>query len=82
MKNELEFKEINPEFIGLLRRLEELNQKCTENMNRLNVMMLELKGIVAMVKPKVKKTGWYGDELKAEPQNLNTTMTLEYKMPE
>lgn len=47
----------------MIRQLDSLNEKCTQNMNRLNAMMLELKGIVAMVRPKVKKTGWYGDEI-------------------
>lgn len=47
-------------------KLNELNNKCTDNMNRLNAMMLEMKGLVAKIRPEVKKTGWYGDELKAD----------------
>jgi len=66
MSNEIQFKEVNPEFTGVLRRLEEINQKCEDNMKRLNAMMLELKGIVAMVRPKVRNTGWYGEELQAD----------------
>ncbi len=80
MSNELQFREVNPEFTGYLRRLEEINQKCEDNMKRLNQMMLELKGLVAMVRPQAKKTGWYGDEINA--QNVNPTMTLEYKINE
>lgn len=66
MSNEIQFKEVNPEFTGVLKRLEEINQKCEDNMKRLNAMMLELKGIVAMVRPQVKKTGWYGEEVPAQ----------------
>ncbi len=44
-----------------------LEEKTDDNMQRLNAMMLELKGIVAMVRPKVKNTGWYGDEINAKP---------------
>lgn len=47
-------------------KVDELNLKVEDNMKRLNQMMLELKGIVAMVRPQVKKSGWYGDELKAD----------------
>lgn len=50
----------------MIRQIASLNQKCEDNMKRLNAMMLELKGIVAMVRPQVKKTGWYGDELTVE----------------
>lgn len=50
----------------MIRQLDSLNEKCTQNMNRLNSMMLELKGIVAMVRPKVKNTGWYGDEIEGK----------------
>lgn len=73
MKDELQFQEVNPQFMGVLKRLEELNQKCTDNMNRLNQMMLELKGIVAMVRPQVKKTGWYGDELSTHSKSIDDT---------
>lgn len=36
-------------------------------MKSLNAMMLEMKGIVARIRPEVKKTGWYGDEIEATP---------------
>lgn len=50
----------------MYEKLVELNEKCEDNMRRLNAMMLELKGLVAMVRPQVKKTGWYGEELQTE----------------
>lgn len=49
-----------------------LEEKTDDNMKRLNQMMLELKGLVAMVRPQVKKTGWYGDELKSSPLSIDT----------
>ena len=38
--------------------------------------MLELKGIVAMVRPQVKKSGWYGEEIKAHDQNICTPIEI------
>lgn len=43
-----------------------LEEKTDDNMKRLNAMMLELKALVAMVKPQVKKTGWYGEEFPSQ----------------
>ena len=42
-----------------------LNESCEDNMKRLNAMMLELKGIVAMVRPMAKKNDWYGQEIES-----------------
>ena len=49
----------------LLSSAYRISNKCEDNMKRLNQMMLELKGIVAMVRPRAKKNDWYGDELEA-----------------
>lgn len=60
----------------MIRQIERLNQNCTDNMKRLNAMMLELKGIVAMVRPQVKKTGWYGDEISIQVENQVEKMNI------
>jgi hypothetical protein len=62
MSNEMELYKLQ----DMIRQIERLNTACTDNMKRLNAMMLELKGIVAMVRPQVKKSGWYGEELQTE----------------
>jgi hypothetical protein len=51
---------------NIIHRVEKLNYSCEDNMKRLHSMMLELKGLIAMVRPQVKKTGWYGEEIEAE----------------
>lgn len=49
----------------MLRAIERLNANCEDNMKRLNSMMLELKGIIAMVRPSAKKNAWYGEEIES-----------------
>ncbi len=73
----LQFKEVNPEFTGVLARLEEINKKCEDNMKRLNQMMLELKGLVAYVRPEVKKSGWYGDEINVSGKSSDAIKEIE-----
>ena len=63
MSNDVELYKIQ----DMIRQIERLNNACADNMKRLNQMMLELKGLVAMVRPQVKKTGWYGDEVVSIP---------------
>ena len=58
-------------------KLDELNAKCEDNMRRLNSMMLELKGIVATVRPQVKKTGWYGDEIEIDNKPYKISNALQ-----
>lgn len=53
-------------FDQMYLKLNDLANKCTDNMNRLNAMMLEMKGLVAKIRPEVKKTGWYGDEIEVK----------------
>jgi len=65
MDNEIELYKCQ----DMIRQIASLNQKCEDNMRQLNSMMLELKGIVAMVRPQVKRTGWYGDEINIQHQN-------------
>ena len=50
----------------LICKVERLNQICEDNMQRLNSMMLELKGIIAMVRPMAKKNDWYKDEVEVK----------------
>ena len=54
----------------MIRQIAKLNEKCESNMKNLHAMMLELKGIVAMVRPQVKKTGWYGEEIKGNASEV------------
>lgn len=48
-------------------KLNELNYKCEDNMKRLNDMMLELKGLLGMVRASAKKNDWYKDEIQSVP---------------
>ena len=57
----------------MISKIERLNETCEENMQRLNSMMLELKGIIAMVRPMAKKNDWYGEEVEVTPK-------VEYKI--
>lgn len=61
----------------MLRSIERLNNNCADNMKRLNQMMLELKGLVAYVRPQVKKSGWYGDEINATGKVNETIKEIE-----
>ena len=47
-------------------KLNELNYKCEDNMKRLNDMMLELKGVIGMVRASAKKNDWYKDEIQGK----------------
>ena len=61
----------------LIAKIERLNDNCTDNMKRLNSMMLELKGIIAMVRPMAKKNEWYGEEISVKLNNIKEGMSLE-----
>ncbi|MCK5021103.1 MAG: hypothetical protein KAS32_29100 [Candidatus Peribacteraceae bacterium] len=63
------------EIKDILRSVERLNHACEDNMKRLNMMMLELKGLIAAVRPQVKKSGWYGEEL--EGREVRAAFTKE-----
>lgn len=62
MSNEVTICEIQ----AMIRAIERLNGNCQDNMKRLNDMMNELKGLIAMVRPLAKKNDWYGAELEAK----------------
>ncbi len=62
MTNEIELYKIQ----DMIRQIERLNNNCADNMKRLNQMMLELRGIIAMVRPMAKKNDWYGKEIAAQ----------------
>lgn len=57
----------------MIRQIERLNQNCTDNMKRLNSMMLELKGIIAMVRPMAKKNDWCNEEIEVK-KSVDTTL--------
>lgn len=52
---------------GTLRRIDKLNGDCARNMQALNQMMLELKGLIGMVRAKANDTrpgmDWYKHEI-------------------
>lgn len=62
-----------------LRSIERLTLKCNENATRLNNMLLEMKGLAGMIRPKVKKTGWYGEELQAQVDEMKGLLNIEFK---
>jgi hypothetical protein len=62
-KNEEIFQKNITNHLKMYEKLDDLNSKCEDNMKRLNAMMLELKGIIAMVRPMAKKNDWYGEEI-------------------
>ncbi len=39
-----------------------------EKIMRIDDMLKEFKGLVAIVRPEVKKSGWYGEEIKTQPR--------------
>jgi hypothetical protein len=47
----------------MLQNIEILSNQCVDNMNRLNHMMKEMKGLVCMVRANAAKNEWYGDEV-------------------
>jgi hypothetical protein len=53
------------ELSQMIRAIERLNANCERNMKTLNAMMLELKGLIAMVRPAARKNDWYGEEISA-----------------
>lgn len=57
-----------------------LEEKTDDNMKRLNQMMLELKALVAIVRPQVKKTGWYGDEINTNPDFRESTKLIDLEL--
>lgn len=65
----------------IILAVERLNHKCEDNMKRLNNMMLELKGLIAMVRPNAKKNAWYGTEIETEESKLKNkdVMSIELK---
>jgi hypothetical protein len=50
-------------------------------MKRLNNMMLELKGLTCAIRPQVKKSGWYGDELIPNPKTNKDITLLVRELP-
>jgi len=51
-----------------INKLEELKEHTERNMKALNNMMLELKGLIGMVRAKAGRPGmeWYGKEISTE----------------
>lgn len=72
-----EYKNILHRLEEMLRRAESINSKCEDNMKRLNQMMLELKGCIAIARPSVKKNAWFGEEI--EGKESKETLEIELK---
>lgn len=78
MSNDID--KVNYRINDMMHQLERLNTQCSDNMKRLDLMIREFKGLVAMVRPQVKKTGWYGDEIKVQPEpNESKLIPIELK---
>lgn len=69
-KNEKCFQENLTVINKMYKKLDDLNTKCEDNLKRLNNMMLELKGIIAMVRPMAKKNDWYGKEIDSKSSKI------------
>jgi ElaB/YqjD/DUF883 family membrane-anchored ribosome-binding protein len=64
--------EHNMKYLGdMVHSVSRMSEKCEDNMKRLNNMMLELKGLVCAIRPQVKKSGWYGEELNVKEKEIN-----------
>ena len=71
-------KEIMYRCENMIRAIERLNGKCEDNMRRLNEMMLEMKGIIAMVRPSARRNDWYKDEIEIPNTNDKMPKTFKY----
>lgn len=69
MKRETELYQMQ----DMIRQISHLNDKCENNMRLLNDMMLELRGIIAMVRPSARRNDWYGKEIEASPAQIERT---------
>ena len=66
----------------LLSKADRLSGHCEQNMNRLNSMMNELKGLIAMVRPSAKKNDWYGKELNISGEEIREIQLVIPKINE
>lgn len=57
-----------------LKQSESLSRVITQNCNDIRNMIGEFKGILCIVRPEVKGTGWYGEEINAK--DLIPTKTI------
>lgn len=61
------FQDFLKNFNAAIDRCEEINGKCESNMKNLHNMMLELKGLIAMVRANARKNDWYKEEIQSTP---------------
>jgi hypothetical protein len=54
------------------------SEKCEHNLKTLNDMMLQLKGVIAMVRPLAAKNEWYGQEIEGKTSKIEID-TIEMK---
>lgn len=59
-----------------LQHLDKSSKSIQQNMNQLNGMISEFKGLVAIVRPEVKKTGWYGEEFGAKGESISKPIEI------
>ncbi len=52
-----------------LNQAEKLSKTVQQNVNDIRNMLGEFKGILCIVRPEVKKTGWYGEEVNLPNEN-------------
>jgi len=65
----------------ILRTTERLNAQIEINTRKLNDAIKEMRGLVGFVRPLAKKNAWYGEEIEAEGNKINSIEinNVEYK---
>jgi hypothetical protein len=59
-----------------LRQAENLSKVINQNTNDIRNMLGEFKGILCIVRPEVKKTGWYGEEFGAKGESISKPIEI------
>jgi len=76
----------NKGFSEILSKTNDMLSRCNEtiiymhrNMKDCQNMIQEFKGIIAIVRPEVKKGGWYGEEVEVEVPTPKSKLKLSKK---
>jgi len=59
-----------------LKQAENLSKVINQNTNDIRNMLGEFKGILCIVRPEVKKTGWYGEEFGAKGESISKPIEI------
>ena len=65
----------------ILGRIDRMNDQIEINTRKLNDAIKEMRGLVGFVRPLAKKNAWYGEEIEAEGNKINSIEinNVEYK---